>query len=259
MAIGIASTLPMLADLVGAAAAGTGAFLGLGAAGVAAIAGIKGEMASGSDEGRIYSAVVARLHEDLDALEQTAASGILTGVEASMRAIDSQMPQLNAEISGFASGLGTIAGTTVDGIVTGFHILNPLFNEAEAGIQGMAFQWDRWIHNGGLQQWGGDDVQRVFPLVTDTLGTLGDAVLKIVGGDLQPLGTAMLATADGGRARAAVACVAGADVPADRARSGCGGGGVPQLRHHRTDPRQGDAGVFDFTGAQLPPKRARSP
>ncbi|GAB6859105.1 hypothetical protein [Microbacterium xylanilyticum] len=194
-AIGIASTLPMLADLVGAAAAGTGAFLGLGAAGVAAIAGIKGEMASGSDEGRIYSAVVARLHEDLDALEQTAASGILTGVEASMRAIDSQMPQLNAEISGFASGLGTIAGTTVDGIVTGFHILNPLFNEAEAGIQGMAFQWDRWIHNGGLQQWG-DDVQRVFPLVTDTLGTLGDAVLKIVG-DLQPLGTAMLATADG--------------------------------------------------------------
>lgn len=193
--IGIAAVLPMLADLAGAAAAGAGAFLGLGAAGVAAVAGIKAEMASGSDEGRIYSAVVARLREDLDSLEHTAASGVLTGVEASMRSIDSQMPQLNAEISGFASGLGTIAGITVDGIVTGFRILNPLFNEAEAGIQGMAFQWDRWVHNGGLQQWG-DDVQRVFPLVTDTLGTLGDAVLKIIG-DLQPLGTAMLETVNG--------------------------------------------------------------
>ncbi|MDQ4213768.1 hypothetical protein [Microbacterium capsulatum] len=194
-AIGIAAALPVLADLAGAAAADAGAFLGLGAAGITAVAGIKAEMASGSEEGRVYSAIVARLRDDLDSLERTAASGVLTGVEASMQAIDGQMPQLNAEIAGFASGLGTIAGITVDGIVTGFQVLNPLFNTAQAGIKGLAFQWNRWIHDGGLQRWG-DDVQRVFPLVTDTIGTLGDAVLKILG-DLQPLGTVMLETADG--------------------------------------------------------------
>lgn len=193
-AIGIAATLPLMSALIGAIAAGTGAVLGMGAAGVFAFAGIKQEIESGSAAGQEYLRWLTLGKQDLEDLASVAANSVAPGLESAFGSMHAQMPELTQEISGFGDGLSRVAAFTVDGLVTGFRILNPLFSLAQGYIVGMAQDWDQWVRSGGLLKWG-DDVQAVFPLVVDTFGTLGRVILNVLG-DLAPLGVALLDVLD---------------------------------------------------------------
>lgn len=194
LAIGIGAVIPMVSDLAGFVAGLGGAFVGMGAAGMLAFKGITAEMKSGSDEGLVYSSLMSTLKDDLASLEQTAAHGVLTGFESAVSSVDNAMPSLTSEVDILSQGLGQVAGITLDGLTAGFQAVNPLINEAQSYIVGLANEWDQWIHSGGLAQWA-SDAERVFPLVSDTLGTLGQTVLRLVG-DLAPLGTGMIQMID---------------------------------------------------------------
>lgn len=192
----VAGLIPMAADLAGFLAADAGAFAGMGASGVLAIAGIKSEMQSGSAEGHMYTSLIQTITGDLGELEATAAKGVLGGFEASVQAVNNAMPALNQEIGLFSAGLGRASAMSVDGLVTGFKVLNPLFLQGQGYLLGLIADFDQWTHSSsGLTQWA-SDAQRVFPLVADTVNTLIQTVLQLVG-DLAPLGTAMLTVLDG--------------------------------------------------------------
>jgi len=191
----VAGLLPMAADLAGFLAADAGAFAGMGAAGVLAVAGIKSEMQSGSAVGHMYTSLIQSVTDDLGTLEATAAKGVLTGFEASVQAVNNAMPALNQEVGLFSAGLGRVAAMSVDGLVTGIQVLNPLFLQGQGYLLGLVADFDQWTHSStGLAQWAAD-AQRTFPLVADTVGTLAQTIMQLIG-DLAPLGSAMLGALD---------------------------------------------------------------
>lgn len=186
----VAALIPMLAPLTGYATGVAGALAGMGAAGVLAILGIKNAMADGTAMGNTYSAGLQVLLGDLHQLEQTAASGVLNGFTTAVDTINSAMPELNREIGLFSTQLGITGNLVLNGVVTAFRILNPLFLAAGVYVEQLAAGFQSWTSDGGLQKFATMAMQD-FPVVVQTLGSLAAAILNIINA-FEPLGVASL-------------------------------------------------------------------
>jgi hypothetical protein len=194
----IAALIPLLGPLSGYAVGVSGALAGMGAAGVLAILGIKNAMADGTAAGNTFAAGLQVLKGNLDQLEQTAASGIMSGFQSAISTIDAAMPALNSEIGVFSQQLGVVGNLVLQGVITGFQVLNPLFVTAGVYIEQIGAGFASWTSNGGLASFSQMALQ-YFPQVVQTLGSLLQGIMALISG-LAPLGGAMLSvlTAAGG-------------------------------------------------------------
>lgn len=190
LAAGIAALIPLLAPVAGYAAGVGGALLGMGAAGVLAILGIKNEMNAGTATGASYSAGIQLIQKDLNQLEATAARGLLSGFERSISAVDAEMPSLNRNIGVLSGQLGTAGEFVTRGLVTGLRVLNPLFVQASFYVEQLAVGFQRWTSDGGLQRFAQMAVA-ALPQVANSLGSLAKGALDLVGA-LAPLGSILL-------------------------------------------------------------------
>ena len=190
LAAGIAALIPLLSPLAGYAAGVGGALLGMGAAGVLAVLGIKNEMERGTTTGASYSAGIQVIQQDLNQLEATASRGLLAGFERSITAIDDEMPSLNRNIGTLSTQLGTAGEFVTRGLVTGLRVLNPLFVQSAFYVEQLAVGFQKWTSDGGLQRFAQSAIASL-PQVANALGSLLKGALDLVSG-LAPLGSILL-------------------------------------------------------------------
>jgi hypothetical protein len=191
----IAALIPLLAPLAGYAVGVAGALAGMGAAGLLAILGIKNAMDSGTAAGNQFAGGLQSLNGNLDQLAGTAASNMLTAFRAAVEAIDSAMPQLNSQIGLFAKQLGTTGNIVLNGVLTAFRVLNPLFLQAGVYVEQLAVGFQKWTSDGGLQEFTQMAVA-ALPQVAGALGDLAKGALDVVGA-LAPLGSILLTLVGG--------------------------------------------------------------
>ncbi|MBS0231727.1 MAG: hypothetical protein JSS52_11300 [Proteobacteria bacterium] len=183
------------APLTGALVGIAGGLAGLGAAGVLGVVGVVQAIKQGTQAGQEWSRGLQTLKGDMSALAGTAAAGLLSSFQRSVVLINQNMPQLNTEIAGFSRVLGGAAVTGLQGVITAFHVLNPLFMQGAGLIQDIAAGFSTWASNGGLQKFA-SYAQSTLPQVVDTLGDLAAAILHIAEATA-PIGSAVLGILDG--------------------------------------------------------------
>jgi len=186
----VAALLPLMAALAGYAATVTGSLLGMGAAGVLAVLGIKNAMAQGNAAGNVFSGGLHLLKGDLDQLSNTAAVAMLVSFQRAVDLIDSQMPSLNSEIRLFSGLLGTTGDIVLSTLISGFKTLLPLFLQGGVYVEQLAVGFQKWTTGGGLAKWAAD-ASVALPQVANALGSLLHGIVSVLGA-LQPLGTVML-------------------------------------------------------------------
>lgn len=185
----------LAAPLTGALVGVAGGLAGLGAVGILGIVGIVQQVKQGTQAGAEWSTGLKSLKGDLSQLAGTAASGMLSTFQRSVAVINQSMPELNREVSGFTRVLGVAAMSALQGVITAFHILNPLFMQGAGVIQDIAGGFESWTSNGGLQKFA-SYAQATLPQVIGTIGHLLDAILHIAEATA-PIGTVVLAVLDG--------------------------------------------------------------
>jgi hypothetical protein len=190
VAAAIAAIIPLAGPLAGTFSAVTGSVMGMGAAGVLAVLGIKNAMTAGNAVGNDYSAGLHVLKGDLDQLSQTSAVAMMEHFNTAIAIINQAMPSLNDEIGRFSGMLGTAGNIVLHALVSGFQTLNPLFVQAGIYIEQIAAGFDKWTTNGGLAMFA-HDAQTTMPMVTAALGAVMSVVVHLIG-TLAPLGGAML-------------------------------------------------------------------
>jgi hypothetical protein len=182
---------PAAVPLAGVAAGLGAGFAAAGAVAVVGILGIKDEMKNGTVIGKQYTAGVATMNVEFVKLKQLAAAGMLSGFQASIKALQPMFPALNRDVALFSSQLGTVAGHVAPSLVSLFHGLNPLFvTFGNLLVEGSA----------KLQAWAGSSqsvgkfvayAQNELPGVMHTLGALTETVSHLVMG-FAPLGSATI-------------------------------------------------------------------
>jgi hypothetical protein len=188
----IAALIPLLSSLAGYTVGVAGALAGMGAAGILAIIGIKHAMDSGSVAGNQFSDGLQSLKGNLDQLAGTAASNMLLAFRSAVESINSAMPQLNSQIGLFSKQLGTTGDIVLNGVLTAFRVLNPLFLQAGVYVEQLAVGFQKWTSNGGLHQFTHDAIV-ALPQVAQALGALVLGALNLIQA-LAPLGTVLLGT-----------------------------------------------------------------
>lgn len=187
----VALLVPLLAP-VGAAAIGIGsAFLGMGAAGVFALVGIKREMEDGTKAGAAYSDGVNDMKDMLDQLSRTSAVNMLGSFQRVVRHMRDDMPFLNTQIGQFSLITGRTGAGLFVGALNSLRVLNPLLLTAGLYVQSLAQGFERWTRGQGIQDFGGYALS-MLPTVTDLLGKLASMVMHILEA-LAPLGTVGMA------------------------------------------------------------------
>lgn len=182
---------PLTAALVGVG----GALAGLGGAGVLGIIGAAQAIKQGTQAGQEWSAGLKSLKGDLAQLSGTAAAGMLGTFQRAVALINQSMPELNNEVAGFTRILGSAGMSALQGVITAFRILNPLFMQGAGVIQDIAAGFASWTANGGLQAFA-SYAQAQLPQVIGTIGHLAEAILHIAEATA-PIGTVVLAVLDG--------------------------------------------------------------
>ncbi|MCC2033064.1 hypothetical protein [Microbacterium allomyrinae] len=183
----IALLLPLLAP-VGAAAIGIGsAFLGMGAAGVLAIIGIKREMDAGTTVGASYRSGLDSLKGSMNTLAQTSAVAMLSSFQRVVRETRDALPGLNVQVGQFSGLLGRSGANLFTGTINSLRILNPLFLTAGIYLESLTAGFQRWTEGSGIEDFGGYALA-MLPTVTDLLGKLASTVMHILQA-LAPLGT----------------------------------------------------------------------
>lgn len=108
----------------------SGAFIGALPTVAALIIGIKGisdEMKSGALAGTVYAQDISTLQGEWATLKQTAAGGLLPGIDQAVRTSSPLFKVLNGDIGVMSAQIGHIAGSAAPALLTIFTELNPLF------------------------------------------------------------------------------------------------------------------------------------
>jgi hypothetical protein len=182
----VAALIPEIGPLTAAVVGLGGALIGMGITGVLAFEGIEKAMASGSAEGKQYSAGVKSVEKTLDDLEKTAASGVLDSFTSAVEMIVSDLPNLNGEVSTFSGLLGGTGDYLLQGVLSALKVMEPLLTDGSADVQTLAEKFDAWTSDGGLRQFT-EYAERELPIVGNALSQVGGAVEHIVS-SLSPLG-----------------------------------------------------------------------
>lgn len=178
--IGLWSTLglfaPAIIPIAEAALVAGGALAGMGLAGVAAFKGASKEMAAGTAEGKLYSAGVKTVTNDLGRLEAIAAKNTLAGFQSSVSVLHRNMPLLNKDMAIFGADLGDVAHHTISGVLGEWRQFNPLLLQAAAGTTTIAGDFDRWANGPGgakFAQSVGAGFERALPFLKDSATAIG--------------------------------------------------------------------------------------
>ncbi|MFI5269950.1 MAG: hypothetical protein ACHQ7M_21440, partial [Chloroflexota bacterium] len=185
VAVGPAA-VPLAAATVGLAAG----FAGMGAAGIAALVGIRHEMASGSDIGQQYQSDLLGMQAQMYALGRVAAGNVLGPFEATMNSVTREMPQLTSMTGEFSTVVGKTAGNLITGLVAAFITLEPLMRDVATYTLGLSTRFDALMTGPGVKSFG-EYVRSVFPQVMATVESLVGAVIHLVAA-FEPLGLGVL-------------------------------------------------------------------
>ncbi|HWU33541.1 MAG TPA: hypothetical protein VN108_11750, partial [Marmoricola sp.] len=188
--IAVAALLPLLGSLTVYLATVSGAFVGMAGAGILAFVGIRKEMASGTDVGKQYSAGIATIKADFDALSRTAAVTLLSDFRSAVYEINQAMPDLNSQTAQLTTILGAIGGNLLQAVISGLKVLNPLFVQGGAYVNDLAKGLLAWTQNGGLERFV-SFARTNFPQIASMLGNLASSTVKIVTA-MAPIGTVVI-------------------------------------------------------------------
>jgi hypothetical protein len=194
--VGVIGTLLTTAGpLAGATVAIGGALLGMGAAGVTAVFGIKNAMDQGTDAGQTYRAGLQGLKTDFDSLAATSAGAMLEHFEDAQQTIHADMPSLRSQIAGLTSDLGAAGTAVLGGLVKGFQVANPLMRQGSGLVVQLAGGFERWASGNGLATFAAE-ASHDLPIVVRSLGSLTSGAVALFGA-FRPVGLVVLEVADG--------------------------------------------------------------
>lgn len=191
----VAALIPLVGPLGGYLVGVAGGFTMMGAAGVAAILGIRKEMAAGTALGQQYNAGLSVLGEGLDTIEHTGAAVTLRGFQAAVQAVQDAMPFLNQETGMFGSILGGTVGFAVQATVALLRALNPLLVDGAVAVEGFAHELVGFASSNGMTSFVSFAVQQlpvVGALLQHVLGTVGNLVAATA-----PLGQVLMVALNG--------------------------------------------------------------
>lgn len=193
---------PLLATIVALGPAvvplGAVAVAALGAATVAAgtallaFQGVKLQMAQGTATGVAFSQGLGVLTGDLHTLETTASNNVLGAFQDSIENVNAQMPALNKEVGNFAAIGGDIGSHVLNGLIGGFHTLEPLFTTIMIDADKLAASFDKYANGGGLakfQAW----TMANLPAIGKDLGAVAVALGQVTAA-MGPFGLSSLNT-----------------------------------------------------------------
>lgn len=186
----IATLGPALVPLtVGATGLAVG-WSAMGAAGVAAIVGIKHEMQAGTAIGQAYTGQIGILRADMYSLGHVAAAGVLGPFEDTVRTLQRLMPTLTGQVRDFSSVTGKTAGNLTAGLLAAFVALEPLMRDVGSYTFGLSQRFEHMMSGPGVVSFG-DYVRSVFPQVMADVESIVGAVIHLVAA-LAPLGGGVL-------------------------------------------------------------------
>lgn len=172
---------------LGAAATGAAAAFGtMGAAGIAAVYGIKLEMDSGSRAGVAFANALDLAKSDVQGLARVSAAGVLGPLQQSVAQLHAAMPGLTATFSDFATITGKSAALGVQGLLAAFQGLTPIMQTAAVYAYGLAQRFEGLMAGPGVVAFG-SYAQSVFPQVVSAIEAIASAGAHLVA-SLAPLG-----------------------------------------------------------------------
>lgn len=176
------------------AAVATGAILGLLPAATTAILGLRGitqEYQSGALAGTQYQTDIKSLVNEFANLKQTAASGLLGGVDQAIQGSQPLFGALNQDIAVMSNQLGTIVAGAGPALLQILHALNPLFVTFGQLLSDGATKLENWATSSdGIQQFVAY-VQAELPTVMTALGQLVEVAGRLLAA-LAPMGHVIL-------------------------------------------------------------------
>ncbi|MCZ9884047.1 AAA family ATPase [Arthrobacter sp. B2a2-09] len=189
--IALAPALLGPATAIAASAVGLGVAFGvMGGAGVAAILGIKKEMADGTAVGNQYAAGLGALKSDFSELGSTSATAMLSAFNNAVGDTNVKMPFLNQALHDGSAALGNMGGTALRGVLDGLQQMNPLIQDGSVQLS----KFVTWLFsfngtNGFTQfiQYARDNLPGTMTLI-ENLVTLAGRILAAYA----PLGPAVL-------------------------------------------------------------------
>lgn len=193
--VGIAGLITAIGPLTGAATAYAGAATAMGAAGVAAILGIRNEMAEGTAVGQTYSAGLQQLKGDFDELADNAAVEMLGSFQQAERTVSADMPALNGYVGTFVGYLGQSGNNLIDGVVSGLDAAMPLFEQGAGYIEQWTADFAAWTKSSSFTSFI-DYAEAELPVVTSSLEATGRGALDLIE-NIAPLGQLFLQTVGG--------------------------------------------------------------
>jgi len=178
----IAGIAPAAAPLAGVAAGLGVAFAGMGVTALLGFKGIQEQMKAGTTIGRQYRGGMESLTNEFAKLKTIAAAGLLSGFQASIKAVQPLFPLLNHDVATFSSQIGAAGSHLIPGLVSVIGQLNPLFvtfgNEMVRG----AASFQRWASSSDAVARFVAYVQTNLPNVEQTVGALITTVSHLVQG-----------------------------------------------------------------------------
>ncbi|WP_028265189.1 hypothetical protein [Arthrobacter sp. MA-N2] len=194
--IALAPALLGPATAIAASAVGLGVAFGvMGGAGVAAILGIKREMADGTAVGNQYSAGLGTLKGDFSELGSTSATAMLSAFNNAVGDTNVKMPFLNQALHDGSAALGNMGGTALRGVLDGLEQMNPLIQDGTVELS----KFVTWLFsfngtNGFTEfiQYARDNLPGTMTLI-ENLVTLAGRILAAYA----PLGPVVLGFLDG--------------------------------------------------------------
>ena len=182
----VATLVPMIAPLAGYVLGVAGALTLMGGAGVAALVGIKQEMAAGTALGNQYAQGIEGLKNSLGELSHTGAVVMLDQFNRFTGELSSALPMLNRQVSEFTGLLGRTGNNLFSGAISGLHVLEPLLLSVGQYVERLSAGFMSWTRDGGLQSFA-NYAMATLPVVQQTLAALAGAIMHILEA-LAPLG-----------------------------------------------------------------------
>ena len=187
IATAVGVLLPMLVPVAAGAVGIAGALTFMGVAGIAAIFGIRKEMADGSATGKAYADGIGTIKNVLDVVSRTSAVAMLSSFQKVVKETTGSLPMLNRQASEFSTLLGRSGANLFSGTITGARVLEPLLLTTGAYLESLTQKFDRWTKGTGLQTFA-NYALTALPQVERVLGALANAVMHILEA-LAPLGS----------------------------------------------------------------------
>lgn len=197
----VVAAAPALFPIAGLATAGAGALTGLGVAGLLAGTGVARGLKDGSAAAAPWRPIIAGVTDDIHRLQDTAAAGVLPGVEKTFDRLQVSMPLVDRGIAAAADDLGRMLPTGLDTVVTLAERGVPLWQSGAAWLGRMVDGLDDFAHSDAYKGFidytvrNGPKTEQFLLHVLQLVGDIitawapyGEEVLPVLDGTVQTVG-----------------------------------------------------------------------